>query len=707
MSIFKDQLNFEQLTPERRIIFKMELAGGALSICLVYLAVWMQLCRNQFQDLLEAWLLPIAEPVRAFVRGHILAPLAAIGNFIHFALPPNIADAIQSFFHYTHSVLSALTLPLLALGFLSCAIAIHSGIIGPPRHHRKRFQGVIEHEWHKLMVRLFEARINMHVGLNSVFRTVLSTVVMFAVSYVVLFSYFSGFLAQHVPIVFPYIEPGMHNWFLASLRDAHISFPANWTDYSDEYLRVLKSHADPKTTMFYRAFMPVLDAPVMPPELARLRMFVAALCSFLGAFPFTLSMIAVGLDSFSGRRVSLTPTRIIDTTTTFYIVPRSRTFKWNDLFRASLCEASSTLTLEFSENRKLVLPLRKLSQKDRLTLVQALEELAPVCEFNAQLKHLMSKTRVENAAGYTVFWDDELAQKRRSTVFVPLGEGTKLKDGNLEILRQLSGQGWSATYLARLNGEFVIVRESILSRDTDTGMRAWSTLENEATILGQLDHPGIAKVLDHFVENEKSYLLLEYVMGSDLRKKTNLNSRLPEKTVLEIAERLCDILEYLHDGNPPVIHRDISPDNLVITPNNEIRLIDFAASKQFVETATGTMIGKRSYMAPEQLRGRAGTRSDIYSLGATMYFLLTGEDPLALSQCTASEHLPGVNAELDALIQEMTSFDEKDRPTSARLVKQRLAAIKEDRGSVLELIRDGLSPDFARIKIKQYEAERL
>jgi serine/threonine-protein kinase len=125
----------------------------------------------------------------------------------------------------------------------------------------------------------------------------------------------------------------------------------------------------------------------------------------------------------------------------------------------------------------------------------------------------------------------------------------------------------------------------------------------EAKILSRLDHPNVVSVLDHFVENCRDYLLLEYVPGLTLRQHVQMHGPFSESEVAEIARQLSDILSYLHQFDPPIIHRDVTPDNLIISePDRRITLVDFGAANEFVNRMTGTLIGKQCYIAPEQLR---------------------------------------------------------------------------------------------------------
>lgn len=137
----------------------------------------------------------------------------------------------------------------------------------------------------------------------------------------------------------------------------------------------------------------------------------------------------------------------------------------------------------------------------------------------------------------------------------------------------------------------------------------------------------------------------------------------PEAAVIDWAKQVCSILEYLHQREQPIVHRDLTPDNIILCDDGNIRVIDFGAAQQFIEGVTGTLIGKQCYVAPEQLRGLATVRSDIYSLGCTIYFLLTGKDPLPLTECNPQDEVK-VSAWLNELVRTCTAFDEQDRPQS-------------------------------------------
>lgn len=161
----------------------------------------------------------------------------------------------------------------------------------------------------------------------------------------------------------------------------------------------------------------------------------------------------------------------------------------------------------------------------------------------------------------------------------------------------------------------------------------------EASILAQLDHPNLPKVSDFFTDNGRDYLVMDYVPGKDLKQlldEATANSlSLTEATVRDWGLQILDALIYLHNQNPPVLHRDIKPANIKLTPDNRIKLVDFGLAKLLAtdDARTVTVIqgrGTALYTPLEQYGGEfdhTDARSDIYSLGATLYTLLVGFPP--------------------------------------------------------------------------------
>jgi serine/threonine protein kinase len=186
----------------------------------------------------------------------------------------------------------------------------------------------------------------------------------------------------------------------------------------------------------------------------------------------------------------------------------------------------------------------------------------------------------------------------------------------------------------------VVLKEAVIPQDGTEGVRekAKELFDREAKLLMKLDHPGIVHVLDCFNEGERNYLLLEYINGVDLRQLVRQNGVQKESDVLEWAVQVANALKYLHEREQPIIHRDLTPDNIVLRNDGKVLIVDFGAANEFIGNATGTFVGKHSYIAPEQLRGKATVQSDIYAFGCTLFFLLTGSDPEALSPSNPNEY---------------------------------------------------------------------
>jgi len=270
---------------------------------------------------------------------------------------------------------------------------------------------------------------------------------------------------------------------------------------------------------------------------------------------------------------------------------------------------------------------------------------------------------------FTAIWERDLASRFGSTAYVPLEAQAQLQEGRLTVIGQVSFGGLSAIYLCKDSlGDTVILKEAVvpLSADAASKSKALEMFAREAKILQLLSHPNIARVLDHFVENDRNYLLLEHINGLDLRDYIKEHGPQPERLIMRWVFELADVLAYLHEQSPPIVHRDVTPDNVVLDRTGSIKLIDFGAANQLLTTATGTLVGKQSYIAPEQFRGKAVVQSDIYSLGCTMFYLACGKDPDALSESALPEPVDAKMPELNKLIQQCTAMELDERIKSMR-----------------------------------------
>ena len=210
-------------------------------------------------------------------------------------------------------------------------------------------------------------------------------------------------------------------------------------------------------------------------------------------------------------------------------------------------------------------------------------------------------------------------------------EAGTLLQGRYQITRQLNSGGMGTVYLARdnrLGGKVVAIKEGL-----DRSDKAQEQFELQATLLANLYHPNLPQVSDRFIEpGGRQYLVMEYVDGDDLAVLLARNrGHFAEAQVLPWTDQLLDALDYLHTQNPPVIHRDIKLDNVKITPQGTLKLVDFGISKVLhsdKETQVGAQGWYTAGFSPlEQQVGGTDARSDLYALGATLYCLLTGLEP--------------------------------------------------------------------------------
>jgi predicted Ser/Thr protein kinase len=331
------------------------------------------------------------------------------------------------------------------------------------------------------------------------------------------------------------------------------------------------------------------------------------------------------------------------------------------------------LTLKFKDGEAVPLSLKLLDKANLEQFLLAVEVWGKNCKREPALiefqNGIQNSTRGVEQFSYTQMWEEELSRRFSATSFVPLEPGKKLQNGRLNVVRQLAFGGLSAIYLAQRNEkDLVVLKEAVVPPNSDENSRAKAVelFQREAQLLIKLDNSNIARVYDHFQEDGRNYLTLEYIKGQDLRQLVKQHGPQPPEVVLPWFRRMAEILNYLHTQDPPIVHRDLTPDNVVRREDNDVVLIDFGAANEFVGTATGTLVGKQAYISPEQLRGKATTSSDIYALGGTVHFLLTGKDPEALSASHPKELNPEISDELDHLVCICTEMETCDRPGSAR-----------------------------------------
>jgi serine/threonine protein kinase len=280
--------------------------------------------------------------------------------------------------------------------------------------------------------------------------------------------------------------------------------------------------------------------------------------------------------------------------------------------------------------------------------------------------------------------------------------------GRYRVVRQLGQGGMGAVYEAldqRLD-TIVALKETLFA-----DVRLRKQFEREARLLARLHHPALPRVSDHFSEAGGQFLVMQFIPGDDLSEMMNRKrGPFPSDQVLTWADQLLDALDYLHTQDPQIIHRDIKPQNLKLTPRGQIILLDFGLAKgqageiSRVTTAASIFGYTPNYAPLEQIQGLGtDSRSDLYSLGATLYHLMTGvKPPDALTRAAAV-----VNGQPDPLVPASEA-----NPAVAREVDQVLAkAMAQNReqryANAIEMRKALHSSEHASTVVNRGEAQTM
>src|SRR5579885_457847 len=264
----------------------------------------------------------------------------------------------------------------------------------------------------------------------------------------------------------------------------------------------------------------------------------------------------------------------------------------------------------------------------------------------------------------------------------PLRIGALLKQ-RYQIMEQIGAGGFGAVYKAEdvdLGRRLVAVKEmsqqGLHQREIDESVEAF---KHEALMLAGLRHEHLPRIYDHFEENERWYLVMDSIEGETLAEhfKKSRDGSLPLVMTMRITLQLCEVLDYLHTRQPPIIFRDLKPSNVILTPEGDVFLVDFGIARHFKPGQTKDTIafGSPGYAAPEQY-GKAQTtpRSDTFSLGAVLHQMLTGSDPSEKPFRFAPLTMPRP-AGLSSLIERMVDMDESNRPPSMEVIKRELTVM--------------------------------
>jgi serine/threonine-protein kinase len=253
------------------------------------------------------------------------------------------------------------------------------------------------------------------------------------------------------------------------------------------------------------------------------------------------------------------------------------------------------------------------------------------------------------------------------------------------ILRKIGQGGMAAVYQASDTsqpGPLWAIKEmsdaALSSSDRDYAVKSFI---QEGELLRRLSHPNLPKVIDVFNEGGKHYLVMEFIPGRTLQNMLDgCTQSFSESDVLLWALQLCDVLSYLHSQKPPIIFRDLKPSNIMLTPQNQIKLIDFGIVRFFKpgQSRDTLALGTPGYAAHEAIGGQTDERSDIYSLCVTLHQLLTLNDPghNMFHIPLARQLNPLVSPEMERVLQCGMNLQREHRFASASEMRTALAQVK-------------------------------
>lgn len=410
-----------------------------------------------------------------------------------------------------------------------------------------------------------------------------------------------------------------------------------------------------------------------------------ALLFFAAIKVFKLKLISFGQVTASVNKKEITVTR-----NWFNLFYSQTKIRWYELALVSLQNASG------NEGQELISFLSKDGQTEtidaaclneerlRANLIGFIKRFAP----HALSSELEARSLISETSSYADIWMDTLHQRQFRKRVDELEQGASLSNERFTVVRKLGSGGQGTAYLATVqylcdrflnesensDVEMVVLKEFILPGFENPALltEIVARIQHEALLLKSLNHRQIVRVIDAFIDDLRGYLVIEHVEGTSLRERVLQNGPLLESETVELAKQMCSILEYLHGHAPQVVHRDFTPDNLIIDYKGNLKLIDFNLAKVPNLTDSALCAGKPPYMAPEQVRGCPEPASDFYSMGALLHFLLTGEDPEPLSVCSPRQSNDAVSPSFNYLIERLTCQETELRINTASQVRKLL-----------------------------------
>ncbi|MGI6076970.1 MAG: serine/threonine protein kinase [Fastidiosipilaceae bacterium] len=258
-------------------------------------------------------------------------------------------------------------------------------------------------------------------------------------------------------------------------------------------------------------------------------------------------------------------------------------------------------------------------------------------------------------------------------------------DSKYEILKQIGQGGMSIVYLAmdiRLNKQWAL-KEIRKKGQIKKDEIIINSLLVEANLMKRLDHPALPRIVDIIDDGQTIFVVMDYVEGESLDKIIEKYGPQPQELVIDWGMQLCDALGYLHSQNPPIIYRDMKPDNIMLKPEGNLKVIDFGIAREYKEGSLSdtTVLGTKGYAPPEQHGSRqTDERSDIYALGMTLHHLLTGIDPRPADYIYVPirQWDPSLSGGLERIINKCTALDPADRYQNCNELMYALSHYEEE-----------------------------
>ncbi len=352
-----------------------------------------------------------------------------------------------------------------------------------------------------------------------------------------------------------------------------------------------------------------------------------------------------------------------------------RAVGWRNSSGWLLKREPSSIVINCNEIADYPIDLRQLSLVQRQQFFLLLSRFVSQTRLSPEALYMqvqvLGGTPDPKIDNFTKIWSEEFDRKFQLANHISLSPGHSCGNNRYTIGMIIASRLNSSTYLVcDKQGQRLVLKELVVPLNT-APVEQDKLLElfmREASLLARLDHPSIVKVKDFFVENGRHYLVMNYVPGMNLREYVRLNGMLTVQKTITLAAKLAVVLRYLHEQEPVILHRDFTPDNIVYSDSSsELTVVDFGAANLYATAGTSTIVGKQNFMAPEQFKGKATPGSDMYALGSTLCYLLTGEEPPGMGRFPSS-----LLVDCDPfrkLVASLLQFEQENRPTAKQFLE--------------------------------------